>query len=98
MADSGDGESALLLGGISSQTTYDKTLWNLATSKYSWERYQTKTNIVEPKARWKGTLCRVDANSVLLFGGSDEVEYFDDVWLLKVSTKERLLLFNVERG
>ena len=75
--------ASLFLGGISASGKLDKNLWSLAAD-YGWQLFQVSSS-AQPKARWKGSLSRINDGHVVLFGGSDETEYFNDVWILDVS-------------
>lgn len=73
----------LFVGGITSRGTFERSVWRLAVDS-GWVPFPTSSH-VEPKPRWKGSFNRFSDDEVVLFGGSDNREYFNDVWVLKVS-------------
>jgi hypothetical protein len=89
-----DGPYSLYYGGITSTGAFDDGLWSLLMDE-GWLPFDTKTTAA-PRPRWKGAFCRVDEFTVVLFGGSDDRDYFDDTWILKVSL--RLPTFRMHRA
>src|SRR2546425_669369 len=75
--------ASLYFGGVTSSNTFERGVWSLAVDA-GWLPFQT-SSVVEPRPRWKGAFARIDSSSVVLFGGSDSGDYFDDTWVLRVS-------------
>lgn len=84
-------QTSFVVGGLTNQNTFDAIVWAL-NEETGWLPMKTVSNNV-PKPRWKGTFSRIDDENSILFGGSEnENEYFDDVWILKVSFPVKLNL------
>ena len=76
-------QSSLLVGGLTASGTFDAQVWSLAPDR-GWEPFKTTSN-EHPPARWKGSFSRVDDSNAVLFAGSNDKDYFNDAWMLKVS-------------